>query len=59
MKEIQHYIPEDAVTTIDLVETLNQLIRQGKPDAEVVHVALTGLVGLVGQLEHAMKSNQP
>ncbi|MGZ9830256.1 hypothetical protein ACXYTP_25410 [Tsukamurella ocularis] len=51
MKKFQSYAPEQARETRDLVDSLNRMIERGEPDSEVVHTALTGLLGAVAQLE--------
>lgn len=55
MDEIRHHIPEDGFVTRELVNLVNGMIRSGEPDSEVVHVALQGLFGVVGQLEAARR----
>ncbi len=61
MKEIEYTGPENGSINM-LVRELNNMIRRGEPDNEIVHHALTDLYNLVGHALAARATggrNQP
>jgi hypothetical protein len=48
-------LPSGATDTRHLVDQLNALLGQDKQEAEVVEVAVRGLIDIVGKLEAALR----
>lgn len=55
MEQIPHYLPEEARITRELVEHINNMIVRGEPDTKVIHTALAGIFGALGQFEADFK----